>query len=328
MYAIVITKPGGPEVLRIQEVEDLTPGPEELLVDVKAAAVNRGDGRRREAGSYDPPIGTQKNILGLEMAGVVREVGSQAPENMSGERIFALLPGGGYAQRVVIHHRMAMPIPTNLDFIQAASIPEVFFTAFDALFNRCKLTTREHVLIHAVGSGVGSAALQLANNAGAFTFGTAGSKEKLTKAFALGLDIGINYHKDDFPDVIGKHTEGHGVDVIFDLVGATYWQSNLASLAPQGRIALVGSLAGKDEPVNLGLMQSKRASIYGTILRTRSLAEKILLTEQFCDQFLPLFASGSLKPVVDRVFPLEKVIEAHQYLESNANFGKVVMTVP
>jgi putative PIG3 family NAD(P)H quinone oxidoreductase len=328
MYAIVITKPGGPEVLRIQEVEDLTPGPEELLVDVKAAAVNRGDERRREAGSYDPPIGTQKDILGLEIAGVVREVGIRVPKNMSGERIFALLPGGGYAQRVVIHHRMAMTIPANLDFIQAASIPEVFFTAFDALFNRCRLTMGERVLIHAVGSGVGSAALQLAHNAGAFTFGTARSKEKLTKAFALGLDIGINYHEDDCPRVIEKHTEGHGVDVIFDLVGATYWQSNLASLAPQGRIALVASLGGKEETVNLGLMQSKRASIYGTILRTRSLEEKILLTEQFCNQILPLFASGSLKPVVDRVFPLEKVVEAHQYLESNANFGKVVMTVP
>ena len=180
MYAVVITKPGGPEVLRIQEVEEPVPGPEDVLVEVKAAAINRGGARCREAGTYEQPIGTREDILGLDMAGVVLTVGAKVTDLSPGDRVFALLPGGGYAQRVAVHHRMAMPIPANLGFTEAAAIPEVFHTAFDALFNRCRLEIGERVLVHAVGSGVGSAALQLAHRAGAFTFGTAGSAEKLS----------------------------------------------------------------------------------------------------------------------------------------------------
>ena len=327
MYAVVITKPGGPNVLRIQEVEEPVPGSEEVLVQVKAAAINRGDARRREAGSYEPPIGTRDDILGLDMAGVVLTVGAKVTDLSPGDRAFALLPGGGYAQRVAVHHRMAMPIPANLGFTEAAAIPEVFYTAFDALFNRCRLEMGECVLVHAVGSGVGSAALQLAHRAGAFTFGTAGSAEKLSKATELGLDEGVNYREEAFARVVHERTQGRGVDVIFDLVGPSYWEGNVASLAMQGRIAQVSSLGGGEVKVDLGLLTPKRGSLYATVLRTRTLQEKILLTDQFRRQLLPLFANGLLRPVVDRVFPLEEVVAAHQYLASNANFGKIMLTV-
>jgi len=327
MRAVVITKPGGPEVLRVQEVEEPVPGPEDVLVEVRAAAINRGDARRREAGSYEPPIGTRDDILGLDMAGVVLAVGEAVAGLSPGDKVFALLPGGGYAQRVAVHHRMVMLIPPNLGFTEAAAIPEVFYTAFDALFNRCHLEMGERVLVHAVGSGVGSAALQLAHRAGAFTFGTAGSAEKLSKAANLGLDVGINYREDDFARVIHENTQGRGVDVIFDLVGPSYWEGNVASLAMQGRIAQVSSLGGSEVKVDLGLLTPKRGSLYATVLRTRTFQEKLLLTDQFRRQLLPLFANGLLRPVVDRVFPLEEVIAAHKYLASNASFGKIVLTV-
>lgn len=327
MRAVVITKPGGPEVLRIQEVEEPVPGPEDVLIQIRAAAINRGDARRREAGSYEPPIGTRDDILGLEMAGVVLSVGEAVADLSPGDRVFALLSGGGYAQRVAVHHRMVMLVPANLDFTEASAIPEVFYTAFDALFNRCRLEMGERVLVHAAGSGVGSAALQLAHRAGAFTFGTAGSAEKLSKAAELGLDVGINYREDDFARVIRERTRGRGVDVIFDLVGPSYWEGNVASLAVQGRIALVSSLGGSEVKVDLGPLTSKRGSLYATVLRTRTLQEKLLLTDQFRRQLLPLFANGLLRPVVDRVFPLEEVVAAHTYLASNASFGKIVLTV-
>ena len=327
MRAVVITKPGGPDVLRIQEVEEPVPGPEDVLVEVKAAAINRGDARRREAGSYEPPIGTRDDILGLDMAGVVLSVGEAVADLSPGDKVFALLPGGGYAQRVAVHHRMVMLIPANLGFTEAAAIPEVFYTAFDALFNRCHLEMGERVLIHAVGSGVGSAALQLAHRAGAFTFGTAGSAEKLSKAAELGLDVGINYREDDFARAIQEKTKGRGVDVIFDLVGPVYWEGNVASLAMQGRIAQVSSLGGHEVKVDMSPLTPKRGSLYATVLRTRALQEKLLLTGQFRRQLLPLFANGLLRPVVDRVFPLEEVVAAHKYLASNASFGKIVLTV-
>ena len=327
MYAVVITRPGGPEVLSIQEVQDPVIGPDEVLVEIKATALNRGDARRREAGSFEPPVGTRDDILGLEMAGVVSAVGERVADPSPGDHVFALLAGGGYAQRVAVHHRMAIPIPANLSFTQAAAIPEVFFTAFDALFNRCHLMVGERVLIHAVGSGVGSAAIQLAHTAGGFTLGTAGSAEKLSKAADLRLDVGINYREQDFAQVVLAETQGQGVDLIFDLVGPSYWERNLASLATSGRMALVSSLGGREVPVDLGSLTPKRASVYGTVLRTRTLQEKILLTEQFRRNFLPLFASGLLCPVIDREFSLSDVVEAHRYLETNANFGKVVFTV-
>ena len=326
MRAAVITEPGGPGVLRVQELEDPWAGPDDVLVDVKASALNRADLIQRE-GRYPAPPGVSKDVPGLEFAGVVLEVGDRVTGIASGDRVFGLLGGGGYADRVVTHQLMTIPIPSNLDFIQAAAIPEVFFTAYDALFNHCELKMGESVLIHAVGSGVGTAALQMAHRAGAYVFGTAGSAEKLAKAQKLGLDVGINYNDQDFAQVVKERTGGGGVNVVLDMVGGPYWERNLASLTLLGRIVLVGLMGGDRVDTSLGMLMPKRLRVHGTTLRARALEEKIAVTNQFKTHVLPSIADGSVKAIIDRTFPLEEVSQAHEYMESNANFGKIILTM-
>lgn len=326
MRAAVITQPGGPEVLQVQEVEEPQPGPDEILVDVKASALNRADLLQR-GGRYPGPADVRADIPGLEMAGVVAAVGGRVTGLTPGDRVFALLGGGGYAQRAVIHQAMAVSIPERLDFQQAASMPEVFFTAYDALFNWCRLSMGERALIHAAGSGVGVAAIQLAREAGAVTFGTASSAEKLRRAAELGLDVGINYRDEDFADVVRQKTGGRGVDVVLDVIGAPYWDRNIASMALKGRMVLVGTMGGGQIETNVGALMPKRLSVFGTVLRMRSLGEKIVLTEQFRRHVLPLIESGKVRPVIDRVFPLEQAADAHRYMETNANFGKIVLAM-
>lgn len=326
MLAAVITEPGGPEVFRIQEVEDPVPGPEDVLVDVRATALNRADLLQRR-GRYNGPPGIRDDVPGLEMAGVVAAVGKRVDTVAPGARVFGLLGGGGYAQRVVTHHRMVTTIPDNLSFTDAAAIPEVFITAYDALFNHCDLSMGEAALIHAAGSGVGTAAIQLAHHAGATTFGTAGSAEKLSKAADLGLDVGINYQSEDFAEVIKERTQSRGVDVVLDVIGASYWERNLASLVVQGRMVIVGTLGGATLETNLGTLMFKRLRVHGTTLRMRPLEEKIAVTQQFKNHVLPLLTDGRVRPIVDRVLPLEEVSEAHRYMESNANFGKIVLSM-
>ena len=326
MRAAVITEPGGPGVFQVQETEDPVAGLDEVLVDVKATALNRADLIQRQ-GRYPAPPGIRADVPGLEFAGVVTEIGERVTGLASGDRVFGLLGGGGYASRVATHHLMAIPIPPKLDFVQAAAIPEVFFTAYDALFNHCELKMGESVLIHAVGSGVGTAALQLAHQAGAYVFGTAGSTEKLDKAAALGLDVGINYKEQDFAQVVRERTESRGVNVVLDMVGGPYWERNLTSLATRGRLVLVGAMAGDKVDTNLGLLMPKRLRVHGTVLRPRPLEEKIALTHQFKRHVLPLIADGRIQPVVDRTFPLEETSQAHEYMETNANFGKIILTI-
>ena len=326
MRAAVITEPGGPRVFRVQEVEDPIAGPDEVLVEVKASALNRADLMQRQGG-YPAPPRVRDDVPGLEFAGVVIEAGERVNGLTPGEKVFGLLGGGGYADRVATHELMAIPMPPNLDFAQAASIPEVFFTAYDALFNHCELTMGESVLIHAVGSGVGTAALQLAHQAGAFAFGTAGSDDKLAKAAKLGLDVGINYKDEDFAQVVKERTGGAGVNVVLDMVGGPYWERNLASLSLWGRMVLVGLMGGDKVEANLGQLMPKRLRVHGTTLRPRTLDEKIAVTVQFKRHVLPLIADGRIQPVIDRTFPLEEVSEAHEYMESNANFGKIILTM-
>ena len=326
MHAAIITKPGGPEVLRVQEIDEPKPGSDDLLVEVKATALNRADLLQR-GGRYSGPQGIREDVPGLEMAGVVASVGERVTDFQVGDRVFGLLGGGGYAERVVTPSAMAVRIPESLDFVQAASIPEVFFTAHDALFNHCDLQMGERVLIHAIGSGVGIAAVQLARQMGASTFGTAGSDEKLRKAAELGLDVGINYRKEDFAEVVREKTGGRGVDVILDVVGADYWERNLASLAVKGRMVLVGTLTGGKVQTDVRALMPKRLRISGTVLRGRAPEEKIEVTNQFKRHVLPLIVQGKIRPVVDRVFPLDQAAEAHRYMESNANFGKIVLAV-
>ena len=326
MRAAVITEPGGPEVLKVRELPDPVPGPDDVLVDIKASALNRADTLQRQGG-YPAPPGSPDDIPGLEFSGVVAEAGANVSDLSPGDRVFGLLGGGGYASRVVTHSRMAMRIPDNLDFVQAAAVPEVFFTAYDALFNHCDLSMGESVLVHAAGSGVGTAAVQLAHNAGARVFGTAGSADKLQGAIELGMDVGINYREQDFSQVVREHTGGAGVDVLLDVIGADYWDRNLASLALRGRLVLVGTMGGGAVQVNLGPVMFKRLRVNGTVLRSRPIEEKIALTNQIKRHVLPLIASGAIKPVVDSVHPLEDAAGAHRYMESNANFGKIILSM-
>ncbi|MDP7587097.1 MAG: NAD(P)H-quinone oxidoreductase [Dehalococcoidia bacterium] len=326
MRAAVITEPGGPDVLQIMEVDDPVPGPEDVLVDVKASALNRADMIQRQ-GNYPAPAGSPSDIPGLEFAGVVVEAGERVIGMAKGDRVFGLLGGGGYASRTITHHRMAIPMPSDWDFVQAAATPEVYFTAYDALFNRGNLQMGESLLVHAAGSGVGTAAVQLAHQAGAFVFGTAGSPKKLDGAAKLGMDVGINYHDEDFSAVVKEKTGGAGVDVLIDFIGGPYWDQNIASMAVLGRLVEVGLMGGGRVEVDLGQLLGKRLQVTGTGLRGRTLEEKLAITAQFKRHVLPHLASGSMKPIVDRTFPLEEVADAHRYMETNANFGKIVLTI-
>jgi putative PIG3 family NAD(P)H quinone oxidoreductase len=327
MRAAVITQHGGPEVFEVQELPDPTFGPDEVLVSVKASALNRADLMQRRGG-YPVPFGIREDIPGLEVAGFVEDVGERVTGWTPGDRVMALVGGAGYASKIAVHERMLMPVPANFDLMQAASIPEVFLTAYDALFLQCELQMGESVLIHAAGSGVGTAAIQLAAAQSCRIFGTAGSTEKLERAAELGLNVGINYQEEDFAEVIKERTEGAGVDVILDVIGAPYWDRNLDSLALRGRMVIVGSMGGATvEQMSIRQLSQRRASVRGTLLRSRPLEEKATLVQAFIHRVLPLFTNETLVPVVDRVFPLDQVREAHELMEANVNFGKIVLSI-
>jgi putative PIG3 family NAD(P)H quinone oxidoreductase len=327
MKAIVISQPGGPEVLKLMDVPEPVAGPEDLLVRVKTTALNRADLLQR-AGSYPQPGPKPAyESPGLEFAGEVIRAGERTEGFAAGDRVMGLLAGGGYSEQVVIHHRQAMNVPANLSWEEAGATPEVYITSHDALL-QCDLVAGESVLIHAAGSGVGVAAIQIAKVMGAgFVAGTAGTDEKLAQARGLGLDLGINYRTQDFAEEVLKATAGNGVDVILDVIAADYWDRNLRSLARKGRMVIVGTMGGVRAEANLGLLLAKRAQVRGTTLRARPLEEKAAATKAFEKSVLPHIASGRVKVVVDRVFPLAEAAAAHEYLASNANFGKVVLAV-
>ncbi|MBH52494.1 MAG: NAD(P)H-quinone oxidoreductase [Chloroflexi bacterium] len=326
MIAAVIDNPGGPDAFTLRDIDEPEFGPDEVLIQVKATALNRADLMQRR-GRYPAPDGIDQRIPGLEMAGVVEQIGARVTSFSQGDRVFALLGGGGYAEKVVVHERMLMNIPQNLSFEDAAGVPEGFFTAYDALFNQAKLKMGESLLIHAAGSGVGTAAIQLAHQMSVSVFGTAGSKEKLFEAEKLGLDIGINYKEEDFSKKIEESTKGSGVNVILDVIGAPYWEQNLNSLSQKGRMVLVGAMGGRLLETNLGLLGPKRLRIHGTVLRSRPIEEKITLTQQIVSSVLPLLESGKIHSVTDSVFPLSNVAEAHQRMEDNLNFGKIILSI-
>jgi putative PIG3 family NAD(P)H quinone oxidoreductase len=327
MRAVVITRPGDPGVLDLREVPDPPPpGPGEVLVAVDATAVNRADILQR-LGRYPAPAGTRDDVPGLEMAGRILETGRGVTGWEAGDRVMALLPGEGYAERVVTPATMLMPVPDSLTTVEAAAIPEAFLTAFDALFLQGGLSPGETVLIHAAGSGVGTAAVQLAASAGCRSIGVAGSPAKLERAADLGLGVGVDRHREDFAAVVADQTHGRGVDVVLDLVGGGAWAGNIASLAPRGRMVLVGTLAGRTAEIDIGAVMGKRLRIHGTVLRSRPVWEKAALTAEFCRRVLPRFADGTLRPVVDRVLPLAEAAAAHRAVEDDATFGKVVLRV-
>jgi NADPH2:quinone reductase len=325
MKATVIARSGGPEVLEYRDVPDPVPGADDLLVEVQAAGVNRADLLQR-AGHYPQPGPKPAvEIPGLEFAGEVLRAGERVDGFRPGDRVMGLLVGGGYAERVVVPHRLATRVPDGVSWIEAGAVPEVHITAHDALV-QCGLVAGESVLVHAVGSGVGVAALQIAKVMGAsLVIGTAGGDDKLRRAQALGLDLGVNYKTQDFADEVARATGGRGVDVILDVIGAAYLERNLRSLARLGRMVLVGLMGGATAEVNLAVLLAKRAQVRGTALRTRALEEKAVATRAFERSVLPHIAQGRIKVVVVRVFPLAGAGEAHRYMEASANFGKIVL---
>ena len=325
MQAITVSTPGGPEVLRLTTVPDPTPTAEQVSVRVRATALNRADVMQR-MGQYPPPPG-ESDILGLELAGEVEAVGTAVKDITPGDRVFGLVGSGGYAEKAVIDARMAMPIPAGWNFAQAAAVPEVFFTAQETLFTLGGLQEGETVLIHAAASGVGTAGIQMARETGARIFVTAGSAEKIHRCIELGATTGCNYKEQDFAEWVKEVTNGQGVDVIEDFIGAAYWERNLRSLKTGGRLVLVGLMGGVKVEANLGLLMTKRLQIFGSVLRSRPLADKIAITRRFRTKWLPLLAAGRIKPIVDRVFPLAQAVDAHRYMEENRNFGKIILGV-
>ncbi|MGE0822819.1 MAG: NAD(P)H-quinone oxidoreductase [Candidatus Binatia bacterium] len=325
MQVIRATAPGGPEVLQLVTVPDPTPTAEQILVRVRATALNRADTLQR-AGNYPPPPG-ETDILGLELAGEVEAIGSAVTDITPGDRICALVGSGGYAEKAVLDARMAIPIPSGWSFVQAAAIPEVFFTAQETMFTLGNLKAGETVLIHAAASGVGTAGIQMARETGARVLVTAGSTEKIQRCIELGATAGCNYKERDFADWVKEVTNGQGVDLIEDFIGAGYWNKNIQSLKIGGRLVLVGLMGGVKVEVNLQLIMAKRLQIFGSVLRARMLAEKIAITQRFTQNWLPLLASGRIKPIVDRIFPLARAADAHRYMEENKNFGKIILEV-
>ena len=324
MKAVVITEPGGPEVLEIQDRPIPEPGLGEIRVEVCASSLNRADISQR-MGRYPAPAGSSPDVPGLEYAGEVDAIGPGATLWKRGDRVMGIVGGGGHAQHVCVHEREAIAVPQRLTWEEAAAIPEVFLTAYDAIHNRLHGTAGETLVIHAVGSGVGTAALQIAAVYGIQTIGTSRSDEKLERAAALGLDNSVNTAEEGWEDDVLKLTRGEGVETILDLLGGAYLAGNIKILKSRGRIVVVGLTSGSTAELDLGAVLRKRLQIQGTVLRARPLEEKISLSRDFSNSMLSFLESGRLRPVVDRVMSFDQIAEAHRHMEENANFGKIVL---
>lgn len=325
MKAILVKEPGGPEQLYIGESEKPLPSPYELLVRVQATALNRADTLQRQ-GKYPPPKGASP-ILGLEIAGEVVEAGISCKHFKKGDKVFGLLPGGGYAEYAIIHEEMAMPVPENLSMEEAAAIPEVFLTAYQALVWLGKLHPGERALIHAGASGVGTAGIQLARAMQAEVLVTA-SEQKLQACLNLGANKAINYKEVAFEDAVLAHTNSEGVDVIIDFIAGPYFKPNIECLRLDGRLVLLASLGGgKVDEFDLRKILMKRLHIMGSTLRSRTLGYQMKLTEEMWRFAKPHFVSGNIKPVVDTVFDWQQMADAHRYMEENKNIGKIVLRI-
>lgn len=329
MRAIVIARPGGPEVLELRDVPLPEPGAGEVRVRVRACGLNRADMLQR-MGAYPAPPDVPADIPGLEFAGEIDAVGRGVVDFREGDRVFGLSGGGAYAEAVRVHARTLARIPDGMAFDVAAAIPEAFITAYDAVVVQGGLDAGDTLLVHAVGSGVGTAAVQIAKAVGADVIGTARSQAKLERARELGLTHGIVPEVQGasvrFADAVRANTRGRGADVVLELVGGGYVSESLASMAERGRLLLVGLLSGTRAEVDLAQLLRRRHHVIGTQLRARPLEEKIAAGQHLDRRLGPLFAKGVLRPIVDRVLPLEKAEEAHVAMTENANFGKIVLT--
>lgn len=325
MKAIVFDSPGGEEVLRLGEAPAPVLGEEEIRIGVRATSVNRADLLQRQ-GLYPPPPGASE-ILGLECAGEVIEVGKHAGHWKRGDRVMALLPGGGYAEEAVVHHGAVMPIPEALSFEEAGAFPEVFLTAFLNLFLLGEVPDGGSALVQGGGSGVGTAATTLLKRAGVRVIVTAGSDEKCERCRAHGADVALNYRAGEFATAVRDATDGRGVNVVLDHVGGKYFAQNLDCLAVDGRLVIIGLIGGVKAEINLALMLTRRLRVIGSTLRTRSNADKAAIVSRLLDRFGKDLHAGQIRPVVDRVLPLAEAAEAHRLVQSSAHFGKVVLRV-
>jgi len=325
MQSIVIDQPGDESVLKLGDVPEPVPGPTDLLLAVRCAALNRADIMQRQ-GNYPPPPGAPAT-LGLECAGVVAAVGAEVEGWRIGERAMALLPGGGYAAKAVVHYGSAMHVPDALSDEEAAAIPEVYLTAFLNLFMLAQVKSGEAVLIHGGGSGVGTASIQLLGEAGARSIVTAGSDAKCEQCLKFGADVAINYNSGPFPPKVKAATNNRGADIIFDSIGAAYLGPNLEALAPGGRLVLIGLMKGAKAEIDLSVVLRRQLHIFGSTLRPRPAAEKAQIVEAFLKRFGPALEAGRLRPPIDKVLPLAEAAEAHRLMQSSEHFGKIVLRV-
>lgn len=324
MKAVICARAGGPEVLGLAELPDLVAGPGEVLISVRATALNRADLLQRR-GRYSPPPGAS-DILGLECSGVVAALGAGASRFAVGARVMALLAGGGYAEQVVLHEDLLLPVPARLSFEEAAAVPEAFLTASEALLVEAELAPGQAVLVTAAASGVGSAAVQISKLRGGFVVASA-SAPKLPALRELGADVALERERDDYVAAVLAATAGRGVDAIVDLIGGSALSRHQACLAPRGRHVVVGLLGGATAPLDLSRLLMNRQRLCGMVMRSRSFAEKSELTRRFERELWPALDTGALSPRLDRVFPLADVADAHRRMEQNVNTGKIVLRV-
>jgi len=324
MRAVVLERYGEPDVLELRDVPDPVPGPEEVLVEIAATALNRADLLQRRGFYPGPPM--DHEIPGMELSGRVAALGARATAWTVGDHVMAIVGGGAYAERIAVHERQLMAVPRAVPLGDAAAIPEVWITAFDALVAQGGLTSGRTALVHAGGSGVGTAAVQIAKAIGARVVVTA-SGGKVDRCRALGADVAVDYRTEDFVGACRELTSGAGVDVVLDVIGGDYVNRNIDALAVKGRIVQVGVMGGGATSVDVGQLLPKRAALIGTVLRGRPIEEKIAITRRFAAEVLPLFEDGRVHPVIDRRYPLERIADAHRAMEANENFGKIVVDV-
>ncbi len=326
MRFIDLPSHGGPDAMRLSHAPLPRPAKGEILVKVEAAGVNRPDVAQRQ-GIYPPPKGASP-ILGLEIAGEVVALGEGVDEFRPGDRVCALANGGGYAEYCVVPAGQALPFPKGYDAVKAAALPETFFTVWANLFQMAGLTEGETVLIHGGSSGIGTTAIQLAKAFGADVYTTAGSAEKCQACVTLGAKRAINYREEDFTEVVKSETGGKGVDIVLDMIGAAYFDKNLAALAKDGCLSIIAFLGGAvAEKVDLRPIMVKRLTVTGSTMRPRTADEKRAIRDELVEQVWPLIESGEVQPVINRVFALEEVADAHRLMESSTHIGKIVMRV-
>ena len=326
MRAVVITEPGDADVLEVQDIPEPVPGPEEVLVAVRATALNRADLLQRRGFYPEPGPPREHDVPGMELAGTVVARGPRATAWKVGDEVMGIVSGGAYAERIAVHERQLMAVPPALGLADAAAVPEVAITAWDALVVQGGLTAGRAALIHAGASGVGSAGIPIAKALGA-TVVTTTSTAKVEACKGFGADVVVDYTVEDYVEAVWAATDGQGVDVVLDVVGGDYLMRNVKALRTGGTIVQVGVMGGGRTDIDLGALLPKRARLVGTVLRARPLEEKVAVTQRFAREVLPWYAAGAIRPVIDSRYPLDAIAEAHRHMEANANVGKIVVDV-